>query len=72
MIVEFVGIMKPSYVEFDGLIPASSGVDDGPCQVETPAAAQGESSIRVTRTRACLIGFTEVNPAFKGLNLRFS
>ena len=49
VIVEFDGIMNPSYVEFDGLNPTSSGVDSGPCQCETSAEAQGISIISITR-----------------------
>ena len=41
MIVELVGIVNPSYVELEGVNPASSGENEGPCQVATSAAAQG-------------------------------
>jgi len=61
-IVEFVGIVNPSYVELEGDNPASSGTDEGPCQVEISAVAHGASNIRKTRAQACLIGFTVGEP----------
>ena len=59
--VELVGTLNPSYVEFEGCIPASSGVKLGPCQLEISADAHGESNIRITRVIACLMLFTTSN-----------
>ena len=59
--VELVGIWKPSYVELEGCIPASSGVKLGPCQLAISAEAHGESNIRITRVNACLMLFTACN-----------
>lgn len=63
-------MLNPSYVEFEGFIPASSGELVGPSQVEISAEAHGVSNIKITRRAACLIGFTKVNPESVGLNLR--
>ena len=72
VIVELVGMMNPSYVELEGANPASSGENVGPCQVATSAAAQGANSIRNTRMKACLIGFTVGEPSVKGFETSFS
>ena len=72
VIVELVGIVNPSYVELDGVNPASSGENTGPCQVATSAAAQGANSIRNTRRKACLIGFTTGEPSVKWFETSFS
>ena len=72
VIVELVGIVNPSYVELEGVNPASSGENTGPCQVATSAAAQGANSIRNTRRKACLIGFTAGEPSVKWFETSFS
>ena len=72
VIVELVGIVNPSYVELEGFSPASSGEEIGPCQVATSAVAQGANSIRNTRTKASLIGFTVGEPSVKWFETSFS
>tara|TARA_B100000989_G_scaffold80902_1_gene57685 strand:- start:1246 stop:1608 length:363 start_codon:yes stop_codon:yes gene_type:complete len=49
VIVEFVGISNPSYVELECEIPASSGELSGPCHVAMSAAAHGDRTIKTAR-----------------------